>query len=241
MARAALLWTPHRNFRHLEAIRDLKKAIALQPNLDHAYNRLGTILAHIGQIAQALEAYTAGRRINPENIGHYNIAQAYLWGGQYEKAIEVLEAFHKLKPGSKYCLWYRPQPALLGGDFQKASNLLTEALSICPEEPLLISLQGLIQAHLGQADLARQAVSKACASPLSFGHSHHTYYQIACICAVLGDNESAMHWLERTVDTGFPCWPLFLRDRSLENLRSLPEFGELITTLRSEFPASDYD
>ena len=241
MARAALLWTPHRNFRHLEAIRDLKKAIALQPNLDHAYNRLGTILAHIGQIAQALEAYTAGRRINPENIGHYNIAQAYLWGGQYEKAIEVLEAFHKLKPGSKYCLWYRPQPALLSGDFQKASNLLTEALSICPEEPLLISLQGLIQAHLGQADLARQAVSKACASPLSFGHSHHTYYQIACICAVLGDNESAMHWLERTVDTGFPCWPLFLRDRSLENLRSLPEFGELITTLRSEFPASDYD
>jgi TolB-like protein/tRNA A-37 threonylcarbamoyl transferase component Bud32/Flp pilus assembly protein TadD len=238
MARAYILWTPHRNFRHLEAISDLKKAIALQPNLDHAYNRLGTIFAHIGQIPQALEAYRAAQRINPQNLGHYNIAQAYIWGGQYEEAAGALEAFHRLKPGNKYCLWFRPQPPLLSGNLEEAAKFAAEAVSAYPDEPLLVSLQGLVQAHLGQADLARHAAVNACVSPLSFGHSHHTHYQIAGIYAALGDEQSAMHWLERAVDTGFPCWPFFLRDRSLDNLRDMPEFGDLIATLQSEFPAS---
>ena len=238
MARAYILWTPHRNFRHQEAIDDLKKAIAMQPNLDHAYNRLGTILAHTGQIHQALEAYQEARRINPQNLGHFNMAQAYIWGGQYEQAAEALEAFHQVKPGNKSCLWFRPQPPLLTGHLEKASQFVAEAVEAYPDEPLMVSLQGLVEAHLGQTDLARQAGAKACASPLSFGHTHHTDYQIACIHAVLGEKQAAMHWLERAVETGFPCWPFFMRDRSLNSLRGLPEFEDLITSLRSEFPSS---
>jgi TolB-like protein/Flp pilus assembly protein TadD len=237
MARAYVVWTPHRNFRHKEAIDDLRKAIAMQPNLDHAYNRLGTILAHIGQIPQALEAFKTAQRINTQNLGHYNIAQAYIWGGEFAQAAEILEAFHQVNPGNKYCLWSRPQPPLLSGDLEKAAKFAAEAVSKSPDEPMLVSLQGLVQAHLGQVDSARQAVIKACTSPLSFGHSHHTNYQIASVYAVLGDQQSAMHWLERAVDTGFPCWPFFLRDASLNNLRDLPEFADLISSLQTEFPA----
>ena len=42
VARAFLLWGPSKNFQHLEAIAELKRALALQSNLPHAYNRLGT-------------------------------------------------------------------------------------------------------------------------------------------------------------------------------------------------------
>jgi TolB-like protein/Flp pilus assembly protein TadD len=236
MARAFILWTPHRNFRHQEAIADLRKAVSMQPNLDHAYNRLGTILAHIGQIRPALEAYRTAHRINPANPGHHNITSAYLWGGRYEEAAEAIEAFHQLDPGNRIYLWLRPQLPLLMGEFEEAAKFAADAVTAYPDEPMLVSLLGLVQAHLGQSDLARQAVTKACASPLSFGHSHHTHYQIACICAVLDDKQSAMHWLERAVETGFPCWPFFLHDRSLNNLRSQPEFTDLIATLQSEFP-----
>jgi len=47
-AGAFLLWGPSKNFQHLEAISELKRAVALQNNQPQAYNRLGTILAHIG-------------------------------------------------------------------------------------------------------------------------------------------------------------------------------------------------
>ena len=143
-----------------------------------------------------------------------------------------------MKPTNKYCLCFRPQPPLLSGDFENAAKYVDEAVNAHPDEPMLVSLQGLVQAHLGRTDQARQAAAKACASPISFGHSHHTYYQIACISAVLGDLQSAMRWLERAVDTGFACWPFFLRDGSLDNLRSSLEFQDLIATLQSEFPPS---
>ena len=65
VARAFLLWGPSKNFQHLEAIAELKRALALQSNLPHAYNRLGTILAHIGLLDHAREMYERGRLFIP--------------------------------------------------------------------------------------------------------------------------------------------------------------------------------
>lgn len=53
VANAFLLWGPSKNFQHLEAIAELRRALALQNNLPHAYNRLGTILAHIGLLSRS--------------------------------------------------------------------------------------------------------------------------------------------------------------------------------------------
>ena len=44
VASAFLLWGPSKNFQHVEAIAELKRALALQNNQPQAYNRLGTIL-----------------------------------------------------------------------------------------------------------------------------------------------------------------------------------------------------
>ena len=56
-----MVWGPSKNFQHLEAIAELKRAVALQKNLPHAYNRLGTILAHVGLLERAREMYERGR------------------------------------------------------------------------------------------------------------------------------------------------------------------------------------
>ncbi len=79
-------------------------------------------------------------------------------------------------------------------------------------------------------------MTKACAIPKSFGHSHHTYYQIAGILSLLGRRQAAFEWLERSVSTGFACWPFFLKDTSLRNLRALPEFEILVSSLQAKYP-----
>jgi hypothetical protein len=63
------------------------------------------------------------------------------------------------------------------------------------------------------------------------------YYQVACVYAVLGETEKAMAWLERSVDTGFPCWPFFQADPHLEGLREEPEFTRLIADLKHKYTA----
>ena len=82
-----------------------------------------------------------------------------------------------------------------------------------------------------------QCVRKALDAPHSFGHTHHLYHEIACIYGALGDKERAMAWLERTVDAGFPCWPIFKIDPHLECLHEAPEFKRLVTDLERKYTA----
>jgi tetratricopeptide (TPR) repeat protein len=121
-------------------------------------------------------------------------------------------------------------------NWQEAKHLLDEALRLLPEEPLIISLQGVFYALTGRTEQALDCMAKACASPKSFGHAHHTYYQIACILALAGRPETAFEWLERSVSTGFACWPFFLKDPCLESLRVLPEFELLVSSLQARYP-----
>jgi serine/threonine protein kinase len=66
---------------------------------------------------------------------------------------------------------------------------------------------GRLRPFAGPLCLHPKAGSSHVDFPLSFGHAHHTYYQIACVYAVLGETGKAMAWLERSVESGFGCWP----------------------------------
>jgi DNA-binding winged helix-turn-helix (wHTH) protein/tetratricopeptide (TPR) repeat protein len=236
VARAFLVWGPSKNFQHLEAIAALKRALALQNNLAHAYNRLGTILAHIGLLDRAREMYERGRPFQPHKAVSHSIVQVYVWNHQYDLARRELQAWRAESPGGKYPVYFAPQVDVLAGDWKRAKASLAEALQLLPEDPVIISLQGVFHALTGHVPQALECMTKACASPKSFGHAHHTYYQIACILALAGQRQAAFDWLERSVSSGFACWPFFLKDRCLESLRGVPEFELLISSLQAKYP-----
>lgn len=236
VANAYLLWGPSKNFQHLEAIAELRRALALEKNLPHAYNRLGTILAHIGLLDHARTMYEKGRPFHPRKAVSPSIVQVYIWSLEYERAREGIKAWQAEDPGNKYAIHFAPQTAMMTGEWKEAESLLEEALRLLPNEPLIISLQGVYYALTGRDEQALDCVNRACAIPKSFGHAHHTYYQIACIHALAGRRETAFEWLDRSVGTGFACWPFFLKDRCLENLRGMPEFELLVSSLAARYP-----
>ena len=238
VARAFLLWGPSKNFQHLEAIVELKRALALQGNLAHAYNRLGTILSHVGLLDQARQMYERGRHFNPGRTVSHSIVQVYVWNREYDLAREEIEAWRKESPGNKYAIYFAPQPAMMTGDWDDAEILLDEAQRLLPGEPLIISLQGVFYSLLGKPETALECVARACASPRSFGHAHHTYYQIACVYALTGQATTALEWLERSVGSGFACWPFFLKDPCLAGLHGLPEFHLLVSSLQAKYPSA---
>ena len=237
VAKAFLLWGPSRNFQHLEAIAELKRALALQSNLPHAYNRLGTILAHIGLLDDALAMYERGRAFDPRKSVSHSIVQAYIWKGEYDLAREQIAHWRAENPSNKYAIYFAPQPAMLTGEWKRAKGLLDEAASLVPDDPMVVSLQGVFHALAGNSQQALRCMTRACANPRTFGHAHHTYYQVACIHALVGRLEPAFEWLQRSVDTGFACWPFFLKDSCLANLRSHPQFESLIGSLQAKYPS----
>ena len=236
VARAFLLWGPSKNFQHLEAIADLKRALALQKNLPHAYNRLGSILAHVGLLDHAREMFERGRPFQPNKAVNPSVVQVYVWGQEYDLARRHIQIWRTESPGNKYALYFASYPAMMTGDWKEATRLTDEAVQLVPNDPLIISRQGLLHALMGNRDAAIECVTHACSSPRSFGHAHHTYYQIACTLALTGRRDTAFEWLERSVSTGFACWPYFLKDPCLASLRSLHEFELLISALQAKYP-----
>jgi DNA-binding winged helix-turn-helix (wHTH) protein/tetratricopeptide (TPR) repeat protein len=236
VSNAFLLWGPSKNFQHVAAIHELRRALTLQKNLPHAYNRLGTILAHVGLLEHAREMYERGRPFHPRKAVSHSILQVYMWNREYDAAREEIEIWRTDNPANKYPVYFDAQLALVHGELPRAKTILEEAERLAPDEPLIVSLLGLYHALVGNADQALACMNRACANPRSFGHAHHTYYQAACTLAILGQPAAAFAWLERSVATGFACWPCFLNDPALHNLRALPEFQVLISSLQSKYP-----
>src|ERR1700689_4200815 len=236
VAKAFLLWGPSKNFQHLEAIAALRRALSLQSKLPHAYNRLGTILAHVGLLDHAREMYERGRAFHPRKAVSHSIVQVYIWNREYDLAREEILAWRAESPSNKYPVYFAPLPPMMAGDWKDSKLLLDEAMQFLPEEPLIISLLGVFYALTGNSKRALECLTRACASPKSFGHAHHTYYQVACILAILERPSEAFEWLERSVSTGFACWPFFMKDAWLQNLRSLPEFEGLVSSLQAKYP-----
>src|SRR5580692_4831087 len=236
VASAFLLWGPSKNFQHLEAIDELKRALALQNNQPQAYNRLGTILAHIGLLEHAREMFERARPFHPRKAVSHSIVQVYVWNQEYDLARVEIEAWRAENPENKYPVYFAVQLALLTGDLKEARALLDEAVQLLPEEPLIVSLEGLYYAANRLAGKALDCLTTACASPKSFGHAHHSYYQIAYILALLERRQAGFEWFERSVTSGFACWPFFLKDPHLKNLRDLPEFEVLVSSLQAKYP-----
>ena len=236
LARAFILWSPAKSFQHAEALEALEQVLAVQPNLEQAHNRIASICLHVGRLHETRIAHELARRSNPKTRSG-NLEFLLLYSGDFTGAEEAGEAWLRERPGAKYALFFHPQPPLMSGDLDLAEKRLATALQQLPDEPLITSLQGILHARRNQTGLALECVRRALDLPRSFGHTHHSYYQIASVYAVLGETDKAMAWLERSVDTGFACWPFFRIDPHLESLRAKAEFQRLVADLERKYTA----
>ena len=91
LARGRLLWTPANRFPHVKAIREYRRALALNPNLDEARNQLALIYCHIGYFEEALREAQEAALTNPNNnLAVYRTAQTLVFQRKHEQALVVL-------------------------------------------------------------------------------------------------------------------------------------------------------
>ena len=198
------------------------------------HGQLGLIYSHIGRFQESFTAFEQAQRVNPLNAWARWPGMAHLWAGDFEAANRECEIWLRERPDAKYAYWLRPQPLLLMGDLKSAEAVLRDPLTTFPDEPLFISLDGMLHALRGEPEPALNCAKRACDSPRSFGHTHHTLYQVACIYAILGESQKALGWIDQAVNTGFRCWPFFRVDPCLSNLRKSPEFQDFIAEIEKD-------
>ena len=226
-AKGHLLWTPSpSDFPHEKAIQELRRAVTLKPNLDEAHQWLAAIYLHIGLLDQALAEARKAVAINPANfMAHYRIGVALHLQGRYQEGLATLEPIPD-----------ETNPELLGRQipwtlFQLKKN--DEARSRIKKfrdkynedtAGQLISLEAMLDASEGKQPEAEKKIERVLLQKPRPGHFHHAAYNVACAYALLGKTPEAVQWLKEAADTGFPCYPLFATDPSLDLVRTDAQF-----------------
>ena len=109
-----------------------------------------------------------------------------------------------------------------------------EEVTVRTEPWGLQSILGVLAAIRGDRTEVERRIGLAIEGRTTFGHFHHTQYDIACIHALLGDRDSALEWLRQAARNGYPCGPLFECDPFLAALRGTEGFAKLLADLGVE-------
>lgn len=249
VARARLVWTKTFGFPAETALRELRRALARDPDHVGALRLWATIAGHVGLLDQAEAAIS--RRLAHDPADEVMVllrASLYIVDGRYERALDSLEPHLELDPKHDDPLywWSSAHARAARGELEEAARQMQGNLRRHPGDPLSLGLLAVVEALRGDEPAARQAISDADRGAKAELHPHHVFHLIACACSLLGDTKAALHWLQRTAEEGMPCYPWFARDPWLVAVRQSPEGAAYLEALerrhaffRSEFPLDD--
>jgi TolB-like protein len=233
-AHGRLLWTPSNRFPHESAIREYRRALALNSNLADVRAQLSLTYNHIGLLDEAMREANAATQINPaDTLPNVVIGQALLYRAEYAKALAVWtqnpqEAYASVS--ASHTAWSLFQM----GRHREAEQRVVEFLKHYPNDVGGLGVKAAILAANGKSTDAEKIISRIAAGK-GFGHFHHTAYYIACAYARMRKPELALEWLREAHDSGFACYPLFASDENLRALHSEPGWGDLMSNYRQEW------
>lgn len=237
LARGRVLWTPAYGYPHEGAIQEIQRALAQNPNSDEAHLALGQAYYHIGLLDEAVAELREALAINPvDPRPRLGIGQTLLY---QMRPGEALAAFRQmpedLSPPMRgpHAAW----ALFLLGRHAEAATVLESALAkpLGDRNGTISAMQAVLAAASGDHARAEEKIRLAATKQRGSVHFHHAEYSIAIAYTLMNRPDSAMKWLRITVEEGFPCYPLFARDPSLDRLRHDPRFIALLNELRAQW------
>ena len=204
------------------------RAIALNPDLELPHHYMGAAAYHLGLLDLAeREARIAldlnrTRPLEPLRIlgvsalarGNWRAAEVYL--GEVGRRSDIGHSFEAI---ALFQLGRRAD----------AETLLRERGGGETRQARTTAVLASLLAATGRASESRDAIERATGGLVD----HHVAYSIGVAYAQLGDREKAMTWLNRGIETGFPCYPFFVSDPLLAPLRDDASFRALLHDLES--------
>ncbi len=211
-----------------QAVPLLLSVLRDSPNSAEAHWELGYAYRFAGMLDQSLQECEKARQNNPQVKINSSAMNSYLYLGEYDKFLQSLPI-----NDSVYILFYRGfgeyymnNREQAARDFDRAYARDPSLLPAAVGKALSDSIQGKSEEGLA---LLRKTESRIEERGVSDAEG---IYKVAQAYTVLGDKTAALHMLRHSIDGGFFCYPYFVRDPLLQNLRKEPEFQTLMDQAR---------
>lgn len=233
--RALINWNFQNKFPHERTIREFKKSIDLNPDLDEAYHWLGVVYIHVGLIDESILAIQKALQLNPNNkFAAVDLGSDYFFSGKNSDLEIMIELFKKTPDPliSPFRISQWTTGLITLGRLSEAEAILSEALKKDSSNLFINSALAILLAKKGDKNGAINKIEFCEESNLNTGHTHHAVYNIAVAFAMLGEFEKSVNKLNWVVDNGLPNYTLFSNDKLLLPLHDYPPYLELIEGLK---------
>ena len=219
-------FSKHGSWDLARAVREARQAIALNPAVGHS--ELGTMHDHIGlDETIGLRELQRELEIDPTNTYHQGrLVESYRLYGRFDESIEASRRYFGVP--SAHALIEK-------GELDEAEALLQEYLKTNPGHLVNKSWLALAWALKGKQQDAQAVIPELLRQAQNNRAYHHITYNIACIYALAGESEEAVKWLRTTVETGFPNYPMMVRDPHLDRIRKDSKFIQFLDELKSKW------
>jgi eukaryotic-like serine/threonine-protein kinase len=236
---ARIQWSPP-HFQSRKALRSITTALRLNPGCRHAHIWHALYLFHVGLHDDARRAATAALAISPEDpLALHTVGHIAMYSWDYDTAYKYHSRALATDPSHLFAAILFPAVPLYTGDLNDAEEKIKFARQIAPEDPLVSSWEALLFAKRGDAKKAEAAARRTARDKRQFTYSHHAAHTVAAAYAILGKTDSALTWVRRASETGFPNYPVFRDDPYLKSLHELPEYRRFLSALKRQWVAFD--
>jgi len=215
-----------------EAAEQFRRMITIQPDNYLGYDNLGAMYNCLGRYEEAVAMQGRAIEIYPNHRSYSNQGTAYFFLRRYEEAIAAYNTAISLNPrddlyygnlGDAYLRVGRDQDAR--EQFQLASDLLKEHLSINQDNAPLLGRLAICQAKLQLQEDALVSIKRAIVLE---PRNTTLMYQEAVVYTLIGDIDRALEHLSHALVHGYSRSEAE-RDPDLEALRNRTEYKALFT------------
>ena len=226
VVRGLLYFSSFKGWRIDDAIREFREAERLGEGGEQG--EIGSLYMHLGLDAGWRKRMQRAIAEDPTNLRlkHEFINEAYF--------LDLPEEGRKLQkellgqgPDLRY--WFAVR------EVERAATGIETSAHDAPDDPYAQIDLAILEAarkHAARSDALIRRFEPRLARDRAY---HHMTFECAQAYALGGDARRAVHWLEVTVDWGFPCYPVFQRDWCLDPIRKSPEFTAFMERLRPEW------
>jgi adenylate cyclase len=216
-------------FDYLEAEKQFKQAIEINPNYASAHHWYSSLLAVQGRFDEAIGAADKSLKIDPLTpIVNANSARNLYLARRYKEAIEVALRTLEIAPDFFFANWALGISYGQIGLYDKAIESLQKA-TLSRDVGHMKADLGRVLAEAGRTDEARKILEDF---KEQAKHSYVSPVNIARIYIGLGENEQALQWLEKAYDDHSIGLIWLVSDPAFDSLRSDSRFQDFVRRVR---------
>lgn len=211
-----------------KVIEESDKAIAINPDLELPHDYRAAAAMHFGLLPVAEREARKAMEINPQRpVEALRILGACaMFEGRFADSLTLLR---EVAVRTDIADYYYGLVFFYTGNVADAEKVLSGlAGGATRNARAAAALSSVLAATNRKAQAATIVANAIARSPID----HHVAYSLGATYAQLGDAPKALHWLEQSVSSGFPCYPWFARDPLLQPLRDDARFKSMLERLR---------